>query len=293
MISSYSNSNKSALIVEGGAMRSVFSAGLLDGFLARQFNPFDFFIGVSAGAYNLTTYLAGQSGLGLQIYCDLATHRQFISYPRFLRGGHLLDLDWLSHAIASEYMLDTVALFEHGKPLYVCVTNVGTGQANYIAITPEIFERVIKASTALPLIYRDFPLVNNSPMTDGGVADGIPIAEAIRRGAKRILVVRSRHYTYAKKDTFWHKTIRWKLRNHDALVKTLRERIIRFEKAIQIIRQPPPGVSVLEICPPKEFNLGRFCRNRKRLEHGYVIGLQMAGKAIQRWDTLDEGHNTL
>ena len=56
---------QNALIVEGGAMRSVFSAGLLDGLLQQRFNPFDFYIGVSAGAYNIVVYLVGKSGLSL------------------------------------------------------------------------------------------------------------------------------------------------------------------------------------------------------------------------------------
>ena len=65
MILSYSNTEACALIVEGGAMRSVFSAGLLDGFLYKKFNPFDFYIGVSAGAYNLITYLAEMPGISI------------------------------------------------------------------------------------------------------------------------------------------------------------------------------------------------------------------------------------
>jgi predicted patatin/cPLA2 family phospholipase len=67
-------------------------------------------------------------------------------------------------------------------------------------------------------------------MTDGGVADGIPVAETIRLGANRILVVRSRHYGNVKNDTVWHKMLRRKLREYDVLVKTSLERITRLRK---------------------------------------------------------------
>ena len=73
--------------------------------------------------------------------------------------------------------------------------------------------------------YRDFPRLENRLMSDGGVADGIPVIEAIRQGATNIMVVRSRHKEYMKKDTIIHKFIRWKLRNYPQLVATMTKRI--------------------------------------------------------------------
>lgn len=84
-----------ALVVEGGALRGVFSTGVLDGFLEAGFHPFDFFIGVSSGASNLAAYLAGMKGRNRKIYLDYSLRPEFISLARFLRGGHLMDLDWL------------------------------------------------------------------------------------------------------------------------------------------------------------------------------------------------------
>ena len=283
MKSSYSNTHASALIVEGGAMRSVFSAGLLDGFIEGQFNPFDFYIGVSAGAYNLITYSAGLFGVSLHVFRDLATSSHFINYTRFIRGGHLLDLDWLVQTSLRESKSDPRSIYHHAKPLYICVTDVGTGQAVYVKTTPDNIENVIKASTALPLIYRDFPLINARPMTDGGISDGIPVAEAIRMGAKRIMVIRSRHRDYVKTDSLWHKFIRWKLKTYPALTQTMRERVERFESVLQQIRNPPHGVQILEICPPPNFTIGRFNRNRKDLQQGYETGFNLANGVIRQW----------
>ena len=165
-------SSETALIVEGGAMRSVFSAGLLDGFLDSKFNPFDFYIGVSGGAYNLATYMAGTPGKSLAVFLEFALHKNFISYFRFIRGGHLLDLDWLFNESLADNYLDVNAVFKPGKPLYVCTTKVSSGKPVYINTRPETLKNVIKASTALPLLYRGFPEINGIPMTDGGVADG-------------------------------------------------------------------------------------------------------------------------
>ena len=267
-------------------MRSVFSAGVLDGFIKAQFNPFDFYIGVSAGAYNLISYLSGVPGISLLVFRDLATSSEFLNYRRFFRGGHLLDLDWLLHTGLPESKLNPGSIYQHAKPLYVGVTDVSTGQAEYINITPDNIESAIKASTALPLIYRGFPKIDGRPMTDGGIADGIPVAEAIRLGAKRIMVIRSRHMNYVKRDSLWHKYIRWKLGNYPALSQTMRERVKRFDDVIRLIRNPPGGVKILEVCPPVEFGIGRFSRNQKLLQYGYDAGFNQADDILQRWDTL-------
>lgn len=278
-----SNLPQTALIVEGGAMRSVFSAGLLDGFLEQQFNPFDFYIGVSAGASNLVAFLAGTPGKSLQIFQEFALHKKFISYSRFVRGGHLIDLDWLEEMIYADSHLDLQAVYRHAKPLYVCVTDVATGKPVYVNTTADNLRKVIKASTALPVFYRGFPEIDGRPMTDGGVGEGIPLAEAIRLGAKQIMVVRSRPRPYMKKDTLGHKYVRWKTKKHPLLAATMRERVTIHRNSIALIRNPPPGVNLVEICPPKNFSIGRFNRRRKHILKGYQMGFNAAKGAIEQW----------
>ena len=264
-------------------MRSVFSAGILDGFLTQAFNPFDFTIGVSAGACNLASYIAGVQQQSLQIYLDFALHKEFINYARFFRGGHLLDLDWISEQAFRTSTLSLTDAVLDAKPLYVCVTQVSSGIPVYIRTTLDNLKSVLKASSALPLIYRDFPSVDGEAMTDGGVAQGIPVAEAIRMGATRIMVIRSRHKYYKKKDTLGHKFIRWKMRHYPALLATLRERVKIHNESIALIRRPPPGVRIVEICPPETFVLGRFTRTRQHLLSGYQVGVDGAAQAIGQW----------
>lgn len=267
-------------------MRSIFSAGLLDGFLLRDFKPFDYYIGVSAGAFNLVNYIVGNEGASRQIFIEVARNPHFINYARFVRGGHLLDLDWLSNRIMHEFNPDSLMTSLGRRSLFICTTVVETGQAAYFTVNPAIYDQVMKATAALPLIYRGFPLVNGIPMADGGIADGLPVEKAIRLGAKRIMVIRSRPLNYIKKDTLWHKFIRWKMKRHPALVQTMNERIQRFDNAIKLIRQPPEDVKVLEICPPEQFTMGRFGRNLENLVLGYNAGLDTANTAILNWRSI-------
>jgi len=277
------NSNSTALIVEGSAMRSVYSAGLLDGFIEARFNPFDFYIGVSAGAYNLVAYLNETKKSSFKIFEEFATRKEFINIIQFISGGHLIDLDWLEQFAFNELNIDINAVYRHKKPLYVGMTEVTTGKPVYINTTPENIKSVIKASAALPLLYKSFPIINGQPMTDGGVAEGIPVAAAIQKGATRIMVIRARSKNYIKKDSLGHKFIRWKMKNNTNLLQTMHNRINIHNNAITLIRNPPPGVNIIEVCPPECFTLSRFCRNRKRLLQGYQIGYEDSKDVIEQW----------
>lgn len=281
-------SHDTALIVEGGAMRSVFSAGLLDRFLQEDFNPFDFYIGVSAGASNLAAFLSGTPRMSLDVYLNFASSKEFINFRRFLRGGHLIDLDRLVAATFTQAAFDATMLFGRGKPLYVGVTELTSGEAHYVKAGPYNLSAVIKASMALPLFYRNFPEVDGRLMTDGGVADGIPVGLAIRLGAKRIMVVRSRSSAYRKQDTWVHRYIRWKMREHSSLVATMRERVKRHEEVMELMRNPPPGISIVDVCPPEDFAVGRFSRDRDSLLKGYQSGFEAGEEAMARWWDAEE-----
>jgi predicted patatin/cPLA2 family phospholipase len=277
------DSGKSALVVQGGAMRSVFSAGILDAFLEKKFNPFDFYIGVSAGASNLAAFLSGTPGTSLKIFQDYACRAEFINYPRFLRNGHLIDLDWLFDVVFRQSPLNLASIYSHARPLYVCVTNVVTGRAVYVETNPDNLLYTLKASTALPVFYRNFPVIDGHIMTDGGVADAIPVARAIALGARRIMVLRTRPKDYIVKDTLVHRWVRWQMRNYPQLHASMQRRVIQHREALRLIRNPPPGVKVIEVCPPHQFSAGRFNRKTDMLHLGYQSGLELADSAIQQW----------
>jgi predicted patatin/cPLA2 family phospholipase len=273
------------LVVEGGAMRSVFSAGLLDGFLRHHFDPFDGYLGVSAGASNLVYFLAGLEGQSLHWFLKAAKSRAFISRARFLRGGHLTDLRWLFDEIAASG-LDLARIYRHGKPLLICTTDVATGEAMYADTGPDNLIDVLMASMALPLFYRDFPLIDGRAMTDGGMADAIPVREAIRRGARNIMVIRARPLDYVKRDTPVHRYIRWRLRHHPQLRRAMQARVQKHEQAVARLRTPPPGVRIVDVCPPSDFRMGRFSTRQQHLLDGYWTGLAMAKQVITRWQAL-------
>ena len=182
----------SAIVVEGGAMRGIYSAGVLDVFLERDFHPFALAIGASAGACNLSSHLAGQHGRNRRCYTTQMRRRAFVDPRRFLRGGHWIDIDYLWDAFAREDPLDTAAVVRSPTRLVVAATAVATGEATYFTPGAGELIEVLRASSAVPILFRGVVTVDGRGYVDGGVAAPIPVEEAYRRGARDIVVVRSR-----------------------------------------------------------------------------------------------------
>lgn len=275
---------KNGLIVEGGAMRGIFTIGVLDGFLEAGFNPFDICIGVSSGAANIAAYLAEMPKRNFKIYTDYSLKPEFIDLKRFMFGGHLMDLDWLWEKTIAEIRLDLKRIYSNGKPFIVCLTDVETGKAVYKDTNAENLEAVLKASSALPILYRTFPVIDGRTTIDGGVADPIPIQKAINMGATRIMVIRSRPKGYIKKEGLSQLLMLMKLRRYPSLRETVSSRVKKYNDSVSLIRNPPEDVSIIEICPPDDFKPSRLGRDLNILMEGYRQGKDKADVAIQSWE---------
>lgn len=267
---------QTALVVEGGAMRGIFAAGVLDAFLAKGRTAFDHCIGVSAGAVNLAAFLAGQRGRNHSVITDYSCRPEFISLARFVRGGHWLDLDWLWAITIRECRLDLARFAANPVPLTVVATRVSDGQAAYLKGNAAELEQQIKASCSVPLVYRDFVRIGGEAMTDGGVADSIPVRHAYEQGAREITVVLSRPLGYRKRAPRLPALHRYLLRETPALARASLSRHQSYNDAIDFIRQPPADCRIRVIVPPAGFRVGRMTTDRARLEQGYQMGWQAA-----------------
>lgn len=266
------NRQQTALVVEGGAMRGIFAAGVLDAFLAKGKTQFDHCIGVSAGAVNLAAYLAGQRGRNHRVITDYSCRPEFISLGKFLRGGHWLDLDWLWGITISEIRLDLAHFAANPVPLTVVTTRVADGQAAYLRANAKELEQQIKASCSVPLAYRNFVRIGGEAMTDGGMADSIPVRHAYEQGARDITVVLSRPLGYRKRAPRLPALHRYLLRQTPALAEASLSRHRSYNDAIDFIRQPPRDCRVRLIVPPAGFRVGRMTTDKDRLEQGYQMG---------------------
>ncbi|KHD26817.1 phospholipase [Vibrio caribbeanicus] len=268
-----------ALVVEGGAMRGIFAAGVLDRFIEEDYYEFDFAIGVSAGASNLVGYLSKQHGRSQTVICELATDRAFFNPKRFVKGGNLVDVKWLVAESNKRFPLDDATLFSN-LPLIATATNIETGNAEYYQVNKENITAVLEATSALPIAYKATPCFSGGCYTDGGVADSIPVIEAYRQGANEITVILSHPLSY-EMPPMRHSWLMDKLLAKQPMIaKAMAQRASRYNQSLKFIRNPPTGVTVRVIAPDDTFNVKRLTMNHNVLMRGYEMGKKEGAKHI-------------
>jgi len=276
MIINKPNTKQHALVVEGGAMRGIFAAGVLDGFLSVNYQPFSQCYGVSAGATNIAAYLCKQLKRNYKVITDYSCRPEFINLPRFIKGGHLFDLDWLWQQTIKEIRLDLATFSAQKCEFYIVATAINSGQAHYLKATSEQLEHQLKASCAIPLAYRNYPTIENIAMTDGGVADSIPVRQAYAMGASEITVILSKPLGYRKTISKIPWVTRRLYNKYPALAKASLSRAENYNASIDFIHNPPSDCRINIIAPPAGFNVGRMTKNYQKLNAGYQMGIAAA-----------------
>ena len=268
-----------ALVCEGGGQRGIYTAGVLDVFQRAHFNPFDLMLGTSAGAQNLSAFVCAQPGYARRVITRYTTSKLFFDPMRFVRGGHLIDLDWLVDITRSEFPLALSAaekMFADGREFYMCACRSDDYTPSYFAPTADNWHDIIKASSAIPGFYRPGVDLAGVSYLDGGIRDAIPVREAARRGADTIVVIRTvpSQMTYTPQ---WLKRVeRWLSEGAlQPLINIMQVHEESYHQIQSFIDNPPDNLRIIEIYPPrplasmalgsrvaslnKDYHLGRRC----------------------------------
>jgi predicted patatin/cPLA2 family phospholipase len=279
-----------AIVAEGGGQRGIFTAGILDAFLQQEFNPFSLAIGVSSGAQNLLSYWLGEQGYARRIIEDLTTKPGFYVPYRWLLSKSVVDLDnyFTQAEVDPEYSLPLAAFdpLVHEKPIIFVATDKHSGEAVYLEPTSATVLQYLKASSAVPFLYQKAVSVNGCELYDGGVADPIPVARAQAMGADKIIVIRT---TAAKDDeSGWRQRMERALKKQTLnlqLTRMLRQHERGYQRAIEFIRNPPPGVAVLELEPPQTLQSHTFGSSSVALVNDYRLGFQVGMDSVAKIQT--------
>jgi predicted patatin/cPLA2 family phospholipase len=281
---SLASPDRVALVVEGGAMRGIFAAGVLDVFLEHRFSPFDLVIGVSVGASNALSFLAGQHGRTRRCFFDQMSRPEFLDQWRALRGGSAMDLDWLWDAIEREDPLDRHAAVASGVEYALVATSVRTGNPTYLRPDADGMLEALKASCAFPVLYRKTVCFEGEHYVDGGLSDPIPVREAYRLGARTVIVLRSRPAHYVKTARITNRIGAWALRHQPGLAKACRSAASVYRDAVDFMVAPPADCQVIQVAPHDSLATGRTSRDRAALHRDYALGRAMGREAIERFD---------
>jgi len=277
---------RNALVVEGGGMRGAFTCGVLDAFLQQNFNPFDLFVGVSSGSTNLANYLAKQHGRNIELYLDHSLRPAIIRYGRFFKGGDLLDMQWMWDTVEKENPLDQNTLFAQNPDFYMVLTHARSGHAEYLRARKDNIIDGLRASSSIPYLTRKAVDIFGEPYFDGGVADALPVQWAAQQSnIKNLLVIRTRTQSYfkasSKADQFFAKYL---MNQYAGFSDSLKQRCQRYNATVDFMRQNNQQV-ILEVCPPDDKMLaGRLCKDKRKLQYTYEVGLDCGRKAIEDWE---------
>lgn len=269
-------------------MRGIFTAGVLDRLLELGLTDFDLAIGTSAGACNLASFVARQHGRNLRCYVEIMARKELFSLRRVLRGGHYMDLDWLWDSFAAEEPLDEAAIAASRTELVSVATCARSGEAVYTtARTPNIHVD-LKAGCALPFLYRGPIALGDRHVVDGGLVDPIPVQEAYRRGAGRLVVLRTRPSKTVKRVSVLTRPVSALLFRTPAVARASLHTAARYQEAVAWLQTPPADVTVLELAPDRPLRTKRTTQARASLKADYALGRELATRNAGAIQTLLE-----
>ncbi|NDW08119.1 patatin family protein [Dysgonomonas sp. 520] len=188
------------LVLEGGAMRGIFTCGVLDWIMDNNLH-FPYTIGVSAGACNGASYISNQRGRARFSNIELYEKYQYAGLKHYLKNRNVMDFDLLFDEFPNKIApYDYATYASSGKRFEMVVSNCLTGRAEYME-EYESHQRlldILRASSSMPL-FSPITYVDETPMLDGGVCDSIPVERAINQGYEKNVVVLTRNKGYRKK----------------------------------------------------------------------------------------------
>jgi predicted patatin/cPLA2 family phospholipase len=274
-----------ALVLEGGAMRCTFTAGLLDSLHENCVEKFDYVVGVSAGAACAASFAAGQRGRMQDILLNYLTDRRFLDYSRaFKSKKSILDLGYAIRDISTIHVpLDVKALGKSSMRVFAGLTNIKNCESEFVELNEENAIDALVASCNLPFLSRGLVKFNGEEYLDGGLVDPIPVKKAIELGANKIVVVMTRPEAYREKPKLFMKAILTKVFGSSEQVQELlqHEHTIYNNSKIFVELFESDDVELLVVCPPVDFGLELLTRNKGSLLQGYAEGF-IAGNELSR-----------
>ena len=228
---------KTGLVVEGGGMKCAYSAGILDKFLDDDIT-FSYCIGVSAGAANTLSYLAGQRGRNLRFYTEHLRDPRYLSVRSLVHTGNLFGLQYIYGTLTNSDgadPLDYSAVMENPAEFYMPATDAATGRATYFSKYDIVRDdyRAVMASCALPGFCRPVK-VGDRYYYDGGVADSIPLHHAIEHGCTKMVVILSNPRDFVKKPEAHRPLYKHMLHKYPKTIQSIDNRHINYQASINL-----------------------------------------------------------
>lgn len=270
--------SRTGLVLEGGAMRGIYTAGVLDVLMEHQVTV-DGVIGVSAGAIHGCSYVSGQHGRSIRYYKKYMSNPRFMSFRSLLKTGNLVETEFCYHELPEKLDIFDYDAFEQSETdFYVTCTNVETGKAEYIHMESMREIDYVRASASMPMVSQIVE-IGGKKYLDGGVADSIPVEAFRALGYEKNVVVLTRPESYRKKPSDM-RLVRMMYRKYPAFVNALEERSRNYNRTVERIRELERKGEIVVIRPTRDPDIGRMEKDPQKVQAVYDLGRADAQKKL-------------
>jgi predicted patatin/cPLA2 family phospholipase len=272
-----------ALVLEGGGLRGVFTCGVLDYFMDKGIR-FPFTVGVSAGACNGLSYMSGQRGRAKASNIDLMEEHHYVGVKYLFTQGCIMDFKLLFEDFPEKIIpYDYGSYFSNPDRFVMVTTNCLTGKAEYFeekSSSKRVMD-IVRASSSLPFVS-PISYVDGIPMLDGGIADSIPVEYAMSQGYEKLVVVLTRNKGYRKKEGAMH-IAKLAYRKYPELQRALAERNAIYNRTMDLIERLEEEGRIIVIRRKRPIEVSRTEKDTAKLTALYDEGYQVAENTISHF----------
>lgn len=275
------NFDNTALVLEGGALRGVFTCGALDWMMDNNFY-FPYVIGVSAGACNGASFISRQRGRARFSNIELLDKYKYIGFKHFVKKRNVMDFDLLFDDFPNRILPFDFSVYEKTNTCFeIVVSNCMTGNAEYMQ-EYEDHNRlldILKASSSMPF-FSPITDVDGTPMLDGGVCDSIPVERAMKMGYDKMVVIVTRNKGYRKK-TDGLKLPALFFRKYPKMRDAINRRNEIYNTQLEMVEKLEDEGRAIVIRPVEPMTINRIETNTDVLTHFYDHGYNCAESTLR------------
>jgi predicted patatin/cPLA2 family phospholipase len=272
---------KTGLVLEGGALRGLFSAGVTDVMMEEGIH-FDGIVGVSAGACFGANIKSGQNGRSMRYNVVFAHDWRYCSLRSLITTGDLYGAQFAYHDVPNRLdPFDDEAFAQSDTAFHLVCTDCRTGQPYYHECHErgdELYEWM-RASASMPLAARPVH-IGDRVLLDGGITDSIPLRYFQRQGYHRNVVILTQPLGYKKKPMRMMPVFRWALRRYPKVVEALANRYKMYNAELDYVAKQQRQGSILLIAPSETLPIARVSHDQKKMKQTYELGRETARRLL-------------
>lgn len=274
---------KSCLVLEGGAKRGIYTAGVLDVLMEHQIMT-DGVIGVSAGAIHGCSYVSRQIGRGIRYNLNYNDDYRFMSFKSLIKTGNMVNTEFAYHELPEKLDVFDNKTFENSPTkFYVTCSDLESGKACYI-LCPSMrgkYMDYLRASASMPFVSQ-IVCIGRQKLLDGGITDSIPLAAAFDLGFNKNIVIQTRPDGYRKKPFALTWLAKLMYRRYPGFVDALKKRHLMYNQQLDYVKKLENEQKIMVIRPSKLIKIKKMERDPEKIKSMYNLGRTDALRQIEQ-----------